>query len=81
MWLWFMGGPHWSQIGDYHCDQIDDYHWLNCSWIINEFEKCLSTIFIISKVSLKVSLILLYNYFMVSMFGWPDLHVFKKKSF
>jgi hypothetical protein len=21
------------------CDQIGDYHWLNCSWIINEFEK------------------------------------------
>jgi hypothetical protein len=20
------------------CDQIGDYHWLNCSWIINEFE-------------------------------------------
>jgi hypothetical protein len=23
------------------CDQIGDYHWLNCSWIINEFEKFL----------------------------------------
>jgi hypothetical protein len=21
------------------CDQIGNYHWLNCSWIINEFEK------------------------------------------
>jgi hypothetical protein len=21
------------------CDQIGDYHWLNCSWIMNEFEK------------------------------------------
>jgi hypothetical protein len=21
------------------CDQIGDYHWLNCSWIINEFDK------------------------------------------
>jgi hypothetical protein len=24
------------------CDQIGDYHWLNCSWIINEFENEIS---------------------------------------
>jgi hypothetical protein len=24
------------------CDQIGDYRWLNCSWIINEFEKWFS---------------------------------------
>ena len=24
------------------CDQIGDYHWLNCSWIINEFENAIN---------------------------------------
>jgi hypothetical protein len=34
---------HWV-IQMASCDQIGDYHWLNCSWIINEFENIIYSI-------------------------------------